>query len=804
MEEVDVIIQDSREDVSSPECAHCGDPCLGSYPVVDEHAFCCNGCQVIYTVLQQSGLGAYYHIESLPGISQRTQSPRSYEYLDDLDVIDKMLDFKSGSTARIRFYLPQIHCSSCIWLLENISQLNSGVIFSRINFMEKQASITFNIDQISLHQVVELLSKIGYEPKLSFNDLGTKQEKFLDRSLLYKIGLAGFSFGNIMLLSFPEYLGFQKASLLFYLGYLNLLLALPVLLYSGRDYIVSAWKSIRVKSPSIDVPVALGMIVLFGRSVYEILSATGEGYLDSFAGFVFFLLIGKWFQNYTYQSLSFEHGYKSYFPISAHLRSAGHWISRSIDQLKAGDHIMVKNEEIIPCDGVLLRGEARIDYSFVTGESDPQRHTLGETIWAGGKQKGAAIELEVLKSVDQSYLTQLWNEDVFHKLQKSTTSRFINVISQHFTWVILTIAVAMLAFWWQIDSTRAFQVFTSVLIVACPCALALSVPFIYGNAIRLLAGHKVYFKNTEALESIQDIDTVIFDKTGTITDLTRIDVIWVGEPLGCSEVQLIASLAGQSSHPLSLTISDHLNVNSPMMIDEYEEHIGLGTEGYFQGTYIRIGSAEFIFDMNENLQNVQSVFVEIDGLLRGHFEMENHIRENIPEIITQLSKRYTLGLLSGDSSTNQDRINALFDTNAVLRYHQKPKEKLAYIKNLQDSGHRVMMIGDGLNDAGALKQSNIGVVIASDNNNFNPACDTIIGADTFKHFDRILRFAYQLKYVLYGALVIAFLYNSIGLYFAVTGQLSPVIAAILMPTSSLSVMLYGVVMSSLVWRMNRR
>lgn len=803
MKESSTLVAPIGNTMAEVKCKHCGDICAGDYPVADDKSFCCQGCLVIYQVLDANGLGAYYQLNDVPGISQRSSQRKSFEYLDDPDVIGKLLDFRNGDIARIRFHLPQIHCSSCIWLLENIHQLHTGIMHSRVNFLDKKASITFRIDEITLKELVELLTKIGYEPKLSFNDLGQKDDRLHDRQLLYKIGLAGFSFGNIMLISFPEYLGFDKASMLFYLGYINLVLAIPVLFYSGRDYLISAWKSIVMRSPGIDVPVALGMTVLFGRSAYEILSGTGEGYLDSFSGFVFFLLIGKWFQSYTYQSLSFEHSYKSYFPISAHLLDGNNWISRSIDQLKKGDRIMVKNEEIVPCDGTLIKGDARIDYSFVTGESDPQKVALGEMVLAGGKQKGAAIEMIVAKAVDQSYLTQLWNEDIFYKEQQSTTSKFINAVSKHFTWIILLLAVLMFVYWWVVEPGLAFQVFTAVLIVACPCALALSVPFIYGNGIRLLADKSVYYKNTAALENLQDIDTIIFDKTGTITDLDKIQVDYQGKKLDAGTTKAIKSLAEQSGHPLSKAIAQHFSHMPAGPVTDYKEIPGSGIEGAHEGRTIRMGSASFIFGTDHH-EDQQAVYVEIGKEYVGKFLFQNELRQDIDVIITSLSKRYTLGVLSGDNSREQERLASLFPAGSQLLFNQKPKDKLQYIQNLQNEGHKVMMIGDGLNDAGALKQSDIGMVISSENNNFNPSCDVIVSAAVFTELPRILTFGKQLKHLLLGALLIAFLYNSIGLYFAVTGKLSPVVAAILMPTSSLSVMLYGVLVSGLAWQMRNR
>ncbi len=784
-------------------CAHCGEECESGHPESHGRHFCCNGCQIIYDVLQANGLGNYYQIEDNAGISQRGAKDRSFDYLDDPEVVAKIVSFDQEGIAKIRLHLPQIHCSSCIWLLENIHQLNPAIKNSRVNFLEKIASITYRSDEISLRQLVELLTKIGYEPKLSFNDLNRQQDRFIDRDLLYKIGLAGFSFGNIMLLSFPEYLGFEKAAIHFYIGYLNILLALPVLIYSGRDYLVSAYKSIRMKNPGIDVPVALGMIVLFGRSAFEIMSGTGEGYLDSFTGFVFFLLIGKWFQNYSYQSISFDHNYKSYFPISAYLKTAEGWISRSIDQLKKGDIIRVKNEEIIPCDGHLLSGRAHIDYSFVTGESDPQTVHEGEVVLAGGKQVGAAIDIEVSKAVDQSYLTQLWNEDVFQKNTQSNTSQFINRVSKHFTWIILVLAVSMLGFWWYYDASKAFQVFTAVLIVACPCALALSIPFIYGNAIRLLAKNGVYVKNTETIEVIQDVDTIIFDKTGTITDLRKIQLEYIGAPLTDQQASWIRSAVEQSSHPLSKAIGRELRSYPLAATTSYEEYPGRGLRAIVAGHDLRIGSAEYIFGAKEQ-QRAQTVHIEIDGGYVGRYEFTNELRDNVEQVLTDLGANYDLGMLSGDNSRDEERMKALMPAQAGIYFDQQPKDKLNHIKSLQSKDNKVMMIGDGLNDAGALKQSHVGVVIADDTNNFNPACDVVIDSKEFEQYSDIIRFISRLKYVLYGALVIAFLYNTIGMYFAVTGQLSPVVAAILMPASSLTVMFYGLAMSTLVWRWGRR
>ncbi|MBT8219784.1 MAG: heavy metal translocating P-type ATPase metal-binding domain-containing protein, partial [Bacteroidia bacterium] len=782
------------------KCHHCGDECDSTDIRYDDHLFCCNGCKMVYDILKQNGMSSYYVFEQHPGVSQKIKRPQAYDFLDEEDIAERLLSFREGTISRITLHLPQIHCSSCLWLLENLSQFNKSITHSRVNFVSKEASIQFNNDEISLRTLVELLSKIGYEPRLNLDKLqSSKSSKQYDKLLLYKLGLAGFAFGNIMLLSFPEYLGFKQASFRMYIGYINIVLALPVLLFSGIDYLKTAWKGLQYKNLNIDVPVALGMITLFSRSVYEILSHTGEGYLDSFSGFVFFLLIGKWFQSYTYQSLDFDRNYKSYFPISAVVKSGKEWITKTLDKLAPGDVILVRNEELIPADALVINGKARVDYSFVTGESEIIHKETDEQVLAGGRQMGNNLELRVLKRVDQSYLTQLWNEDIFKQEQESSSGRLISGISTYFTYIVIAIASVTFVYWIQYDIGLAFNAFTAVLIVACPCALALAIPFTYGNILRLLSEDGLYLRNVRTIEDIQDIDHVIFDKTGTITDNTSIQLEYRGVQLSDTQKSLIKSSCLHSSHPLSKAIVRHFKNVTVYEIDRYQDFIGLGFITKSRDHQLKLGSSAFLFDTKEK-QNEKGVFIEIDGAYLGYFHFEHALRKGIPDIIQGLSKDLDLSMISGDSISELERMELLFTKPDQLRFNQSPKDKLNYVRKLQDSGHSVMMIGDGLNDSGALKQSDVGIVISDEANNFSPACDGIIAASIFDRFLKLLRYLSKARWIIYGAFGLAFMYNVIGLGFAVTGNLSPVVAAILMPLSSITVIVYGVGLSYLVYR----
>lgn len=784
-------------------CAHCGDECPQDHIIYDDKDFCCNGCQMVYEVLKSNGLEDYYQYEVNPGVSQKSVLRKNYAFLDDEDVVSNLLEFKEETLAKISFMLPQIHCASCVWLLENINKLHAGILGSRVNFLAKTATISYNPQLISLRKVVELLSMIGYPPELNLQRLSSAKSGLQDRSIYYKLGLAGFAFGNIMLLSFPEYLGFEKASVKFYLGYINIVLALPVLLYSGIDYLRSAWWTIRLKQINIDIPIAVGMLTLFIRSVYEILTATGEGYLDSLVGFIFFLLIGKWFQQYTFYSISFDRNYKSYFPISALVKMENGWQSRSLDKLDAGDILLIKNEEIIPGDAILLKGNARIDYSFVTGESDLIRKESGDKLFAGGKNIGSNIQIQLIKKVSQSYLTKLWDEDTFRIDKESQTQTLIGVIGKYFTITIMSIAVLTLIYWLMHDQKLAYNAFTAVLIVACPCALALTVPFSYGNILRILGRKSFYLKNVQVIDRIQQVDEIIFDKTGTITNNKKMTATNIGRTLTSKEAFLIKSAVFQSNHPMSKAIFHHLeDIDYTTEVASFEEFTGKGTHTVVDGHEVVLGSVAYV--SGDDQRQEQGVFVSIDGQYVTLFQIENTLRDGLIELVNTLGKKYGVTMLSGDNDKDKDRLEVIFPAPMRMIFHQKPIDKLNYVKQRQDKGHKVIMIGDGLNDAGALMQSDVGIVISEDANNFTPACDAILDARAFPKLLDYLTKLKQARKLIIGAFILAFIYNVAGLYFAVRGELSPIVAAILMPASSITVMVYGLLASTFLFRKDER
>lgn len=798
-----VLPSQSEAEIHEGQCYHCGLPCEDTPLEFDGKKFCCSGCQAVYSILKENDLCTYYQLPDAKGNSpDRNFYEGKYQYLDLPEVKDRVVTFSENGITQVNWYIPSMHCSSCVWLLENLHKLHSGVLGAQVDFPEKTVRISIREEVLPLSALANLITSIGYEPYISLSDVEVKKRSPYDKTRLYKIGIAGFAFGNIMLLGLSDYFtllgstGLDKGMTVIS-GILSILLALPVFFYCSSDFFVSAWKAIKTRQLNIDAPIALAILVTFVRSVVEIGFEGGAGYLDSMTGIVFFMLVGRYFQDKTYSLISFDRDYKSFFPVAVSVIKDGKETKKQISELEKGDVLLIRSNEMIPCDGRLMSESSSIDYSFVSGESVPVVKTLNESVYAGGRVKGAAVEIEVTKKVAQSYLTRLWNNDVFTRSEEEEESKFTAFINRYFTLTVFLIGTVSWLLWaWLGDFKRGFDAMTTVWIVACPCALLLAHTFTNGNLLSLLGKSGLFLKNALVLDRFSRINTVVFDKTGTLTLPDSAEVKYRGTPLSPAEKQLVADLAGQSSHPLSQQIRKFLKTEpSPYTLTRkaFNEQAGSGIEALYGDVKVRLGSARwFRLESTEREARASRVYIAFDDTVKGFFEICSQYREGLKDSVKRLKdKGYEAYLLSGDKPTDEAFLGEIFGGSDKLYFSQTPQSKLDFINKLQkDQGAVVMMLGDGLNDAGALKQSDVGVAVSDNMNNFTPASDAILEGRQVGKIRSFIQLARSGRRIVTWSFAISVIYNVIGLYFAVQGELRPVIAAILMPASSLSIILF--------------
>lgn len=785
-------------------CLHCGEPCPSTAAASLPGPFCCLGCSTVYQLLGDSGLTDFYRLSDRPGVRVPSSGLKDrWAFLDAPEVLDRLLEYRDSRTARVTFQLPTIHCVACIWLLENLFRLNPGIGATRVHFGRREALISYDPRSVRLSEVAGLLASLGYEPALTLAELDRPAAAPLSK-LGLRIAVAGFAFGNIMLFSLPQYFGldaFSGPSFRALFGGLSLLIALPALVFSAGDYWRSALASLRQRTLTLDVPIVAGLVAIYGQSAWQVLAGTGEGYFDSLCGLIFFLLCGRAFQQQTQDRLGFDRDYKGFFPLSVVRKNGPSEETVAISLLQVGDRLILRHGELVPADARLRSGTALIDYSFVTGESVPVACPEGERVYAGGRQVGGAIEVETLKPVSQSYLTSLWDDEAFRKNRDDHLATLTNRFSRRFTPVVLALAILAACGWTLAgDPARGLNAFISILIVACPCALALAAPFALGTAQRLLSRGGIFLRNAQVLEAVARVDSVVFDKTGTLTSPEASGAAFEGAAIRPEEAGGIAGVCSQSTHPHSRRITRSLAGSEPRPpVADFHEEAGQGVSGVVAGHRYRVGSRAWLAaagigfaSAREATPDTSEVLVAIDGRYRGRFLLAQSLRPEVDRLLSEMGPRYEMTLLSGDHAQERAPFRRLFGETATLHFDQSPKDKLTFVRRLQGRGRTVMMVGDGLNDAGALRQSDVGVAVVEGIGRFSPASDIIVEASAVPWLGRVADFSKRTTAVVRAGFAISAAYNAGGIAIAAGGLLSPVVCAVLMPLSSITVVLVTV------------
>jgi len=761
-------------------CYHCDDNT--SNPVIGfGHTFCCEGCKTVYEILSNNDLCNYYEFAEQPGVKPKETDSSPFEHLDSEAAFKRFGVFEDHNIRIVKLNLPYMHCSSCVWLLEKLHQIEPSITDSRVDFFKKEIKISYKKDGIQLSQCVALLHRLGYAPDLSWSN--TDQHKASNKHLVSKMGVAGFCFGNIMLLNFPEYLdtNFKLVSpdIAHWFTLIALFLSIPALAYGASDFFVSAYKSIRSKTLNIDLPISIAILATFIRSVYDIAFGIGPGFLDTMCGIIFLMLAGRWFQDFTYKHIYFERNFKNYFPLFVSRLNNNEVSAVQVEELIPGDIIHLKHGEITPTDSILKSVESRFDLSFITGESKLIHKKEDDYIYAGAKVMGNASDLLVVKPVSRGYLTGIWENDQDREELKDE-NLLTEKISKYFSIIILAIAVLGFMFWSLYSMQNAFNVFTAILIIACPCTLLLATTFTYGHAIRYMGRAGLYLKQNGVINKLGQITLVAFDKTGTLTDRLNNKATFLGDESKLSDLIMLAS---QSNHPVNIAICKIAQKSNTPIFD-FEQHTGKGIEGKIQDQYMKIGKATYV-NYPIGLQNENATaYATINNQPVGYFILEQSPRKGVIPMLKALRKKLKISLFSGDNDTSKATYEGIIEQ---MQFFLRPDEKQNEIEKLQHANEKVLMIGDGLNDALALKTAHCGLAVAESENCFFPSCDGLLKADQIHKLPQILTFIKKVNKVILISFGFSLVYNLVGISFALTNMLSPLVAAVLMPTCSITI-----------------
>lgn len=776
-------------------CRHCGDPCAAAAVSAEGHTFCCRGCASVFALLQESGLGGFYTCETPPGVSQRRAGGRAasrFAALDDPAVAAALLEFDDGAMAAVTLSVPDLHCASCLWLLERLWRLHPGIVRADADLMRRTVHIWFRPAEISLRAVAEQLAAAGYEPVIT-GEAGRAGLSAPVKSLYLRLAVAGFAFGNIMIFSIPRYAngvplegGFQRL-----FDTLNIALAIPVLLFSASGFFGAAWRALKTRHVTLDVPVALGLAVMFARSVADIATGAGEGFMDSFTGLVFFLLIGRLLQHKAFDRIAFDRSFRSFLPLSVLVETAHGPVATPLDRVREGDRIVVRPHEIVPADACLNDGaNGSVDYAFVTGESSPVSVAPGDLVRAGGRAAGRTLHLTVRQRVSHSQLAALWNNPAFAKPKRRWLTGATDTFGVVFTIVAVSLAAAGAVAWWP-DARMSLQVATAVLIIACPCAITLAAPITLGTAMEMLGRRGLYLKHASVALDLARTGSIVFDKTGTLTSTAGTAGAHRAEPVGLTtdDWRLARRLASESVHPVSRVMAAW--GPSEGDVRGADEVAGGGLRGVVDGRQVVLGAPAFVARETGAAmpRDVEGPAVAIDGAFRGWVRLLTPARPGIEDTARALAATHDISLMSGDRVEEAARWQPIFGRH--MAFAQSPAEKLAAVEARQARGERVLMIGDGLNDAGALAAASVGMAVSDETACIVPACDAVIRGDRLTQLPALLRFTRRARQIVIACFALSIVYNVVGLSLALSGLLTPLVTAILMPVSSLSILALG-------------
>ncbi len=784
-------------------CVHCKLPIPPADLVIDEidgkelH-FCCRGCQGVYRIITGAGLGNFYKRRDW---TEQGMPAGVFEAEFDDKVLASHVTTHNETTSEISLVVEGIRCASCIWLLEKLLSKEPGVEAMQVNYATHRAQVRFNPQETSPAQIFAAISRLGYQPHPFTAGAAQQAAAREQRSLLIRFGTAAFLSLQLMGFSFALYGGYFHGidpTVRQMIQYFAAAVTTPVIFYSGWPFLRGAWRSLKNRAPSMDLLIAMGVLTAYSYSLYALITG-GEVYFDTAAMIITLILLGRLFEGSArHRSISGIDKLLQLAPDTANLIIAEEVRTITSASLTPGDLILVRPGERIPVDCQIRDGLAELDESTITGEPLPVLRIQGESVSAGTLNLSASIRLIVERVATESFIARMAQLVEDAQNRKAPIQSLADRIASIFVPLVTLIALGTWVFWFfnNASSAEALLNAVSVLIVACPCALGLATP----TAVLVASGNAstrgILFRGGDILEMAGRVDLVAFDKTGTLT-LGKPTVEQIIPAPGLSEdeiLRLASRVESGSSHPIARSIRARANLAGIHTgVDESVETVpGCGLRMFDSKGEVLVGSRNFLSENGVVVPPVSAgalteVYVSLNGVWQGVFLIHDPLRDEANQAVTRLQHAgLQTVLLTGDRPEVAKQVSTVL---AITNYHASlsPADKAAWIVARQQSGQKVMMVGDGINDAPALSSADVGCAMAGGTDIALETSDLVLTKPNLDRLCEAIFIARKTLQVVKQNLFWAFAYNFVTIPLAASGKLAPVWAAVAMASSSILV-----------------
>lgn len=787
------------------KCTHCGlEVPEGLVEPGTERQFCCSGCRFAFELIHQHGLDEYYDLRSRIEASSRpvTSASRQYSEYDDSTFSELYVGRSASGLSSTELYLEGVHCAACVWLVEKLPNVLEGVTEARLDYSRSVLRVAWEGEAVPLSEIARFLHSIGY-PSHPYRGVAAHElARREDRRMLLRIGVAGLIAGNTMLLAFALYGGHfhgiaEEFKDLFH--WISLGLSLPAVLWCASPFFKGAIGALKTRTLHMDLPIVIGILAAWLQSGVTTATGRGEVYFDTLTALVFFLLAGRYLQRRQQRAASSATELLfALTPSTARRVDATTTVEVPTAALVVGDLVSIRAGDTVPADGTVVEGESAVDRSLLTGESRPEAVSEGDEICAGSVVQGASLVVRVEASGEATRIGRLMSLLEQESQRRAPIVLLADRVSGWFVAAVLTLALLTFVAWLSIDPQRAVANAVALLIVSCPCALALATPLAVSSAIGQAAQAGILVKGGEALELLARPGRMILDKTGTLTRGQVALVQWHGDP---SVKNPVAALESHSSHPVALAITSAIEFDPSVVVEHPEEVRGAGISGRVNGEELVIASPSHASRLHgafppEIEQAIEAcvngeltpVVVIRDGSAVAVAGLGDAIREEALEILEDMRTRgWAVELLSGDDPRVADAVAKHLRIPPQNAHGAiSPEEKVQAVRNASEQGTAIM-VGDGVNDAAALAAASVGIAVAGGTEAAATAADVSMRESGLEPVARLLEGAERTRHVILRNFALSLAYNVVAVGLAVTGHMQPLLAAILMPISSLTV-----------------